>query len=151
MPAPLCSFFWFFLCKPWEKVLPSWQFYSILFSVTLLWMALLIFYLMCCVLSRFSCVWLFSTQWTIACQAPLSMGFSRNTGVGCHNFLHRIFPTQGSNPCLLSLLHWQGVSLPLAPPWKLFLSQFCRYLCVPLISPLDSQTVCTSDEPLRCG
>ena len=28
-------------------------------------------------LSCFSCVWLFATQWTVACQAPLSMGFSR--------------------------------------------------------------------------
>ena len=27
--------------------------------------------------SHFSCVWLFVTLWTIACQAPLSMGFSR--------------------------------------------------------------------------
>ena len=30
-----------------------------------------------CVLSHFSCVWIFVTQWTIACQAPLFMGFSR--------------------------------------------------------------------------
>ena len=30
-----------------------------------------------CLLSRFSHVWLFATLWTIACQAPLSMGFSR--------------------------------------------------------------------------
>ena len=29
----------------------------------------------CCV-SRFSCVRLFATPWTIACQAPLSIGFS---------------------------------------------------------------------------
>ena len=28
-------------------------------------------------LTRFSCVWLFATLWTIACQVPLSMGFSR--------------------------------------------------------------------------
>ena len=28
-------------------------------------------------LSCFSCVPLFSTLWTVACQAPLSMGFSR--------------------------------------------------------------------------
>ena len=28
-------------------------------------------------LSRFSHVWLFETPWTVACQAPLSMGFSR--------------------------------------------------------------------------
>ena len=26
-----------------------------------------------------------------------------------------IFPTQGSNPCLLRLLHWQADSLPLCP------------------------------------
>ena len=30
-----------------------------------------------CMLSWFSCVWLFAALWTIACQAPLSMGFSR--------------------------------------------------------------------------
>ena len=32
---------------------------------------------MCAVLSRFSHVWLFATLWTIACHAPLSIGFSR--------------------------------------------------------------------------
>ena len=30
-----------------------------------------------CVLSHFSNVWLFATQWTVACQASQSMGFSR--------------------------------------------------------------------------
>ena len=30
-----------------------------------------------CMLSRFSHVRLFVTLWTLACQAPLSMGFSR--------------------------------------------------------------------------
>ena len=33
-------------------------------------------------------------------------------------FSRRIFPTQGSNPRLLHLLHWQADSLPLAPPGK---------------------------------
>ena len=43
-----------------------------------------------------------ATPWTVASQAPLSMGFpSKNTGVGCHFFLQGIFLTQGSNPCLL--------------------------------------------------
>ena len=37
----------------------------------------------------------------------------KSTGVGCHAFLPGIFPTQGSNLCLLSLLHWQADSLPL--------------------------------------
>ena len=30
-----------------------------------------------CVLSHFSHVQLFATTWTVACQAPLSVGFSR--------------------------------------------------------------------------
>ena len=42
----------------------------------------------------------------------------KNTGVGCHGLLQDIFPTQGSNPSLLCLLHWQAGSLPLAPPGK---------------------------------
>ena len=40
----------------------------------------------------------------------------KNTGMGCYFLLQRIFPTQGSNPCLLNLLHWQANSIPLAPP-----------------------------------
>ena len=28
-------------------------------------------------LSRFSCIQLFSTLWTVACQPPMSMGFTR--------------------------------------------------------------------------
>ena len=35
----------------------------------------------------------------------------KNTGVGCHFLLQGIFPTQGSNLCLLCLLHWQAGSL----------------------------------------
>ena len=43
-----------------------------------------------------------ANPWIVACQAPLSMGFSgENTGVGCHFLLQRIFPTQESNPGLL--------------------------------------------------
>ena len=42
----------------------------------------------------------------------------KNTGVGCHFLLQGIFPTQRLNPCLLSLLHLQTGSLPLAPPGK---------------------------------
>ena len=42
----------------------------------------------------------------------------KNTGVGCHFLLQGILTTQGSNPHLLSLLHWQAGSLPLAPPGK---------------------------------
>ena len=37
----------------------------------------------------------------------------KNTRMGCHSLLQGIVPTQGSNPCLLCLLHWQLDSLPL--------------------------------------
>ena len=66
------------------------------------------------VLGCFSGVHLFATPWTVAHQVPLSMGYSsKNTGVSCHALLQGSFPTQGLNPHLLSLLHWQADSLPL--------------------------------------
>ena len=37
-----------------------------------------------------------------------------NIGVGCYFLLQGIFPTQGPNPDLLGLLHWQVDSLPLS-------------------------------------
>ena len=37
----------------------------------------------------------------------------KNTGVGCHFQLQRIFPTQGSNLRLLHLVGWPAYSLPL--------------------------------------
>ena len=43
-----------------------------------------------------------AVPWTVAHQAPLSKDYPvKITGVGCHFLLHRIFPTQGSNPHLL--------------------------------------------------
>ena len=36
----------------------------------------------------------------------------------CHFLFEENFPTQESNPCLLSLVHWQVGSLPLATPGK---------------------------------
>jgi len=58
----------------------------------------------------FSCVQLFATPWTVDCQAPLSWQEyqSKNTFP-----IQGIFPTQGSNPCLLHLLHCWADSLPL--------------------------------------
>ena len=42
---------------------------------------------------------LFATPWTVACQAPSSMEFSRRGyWSGLHFLLQGIFPTQGSNP-----------------------------------------------------
>ena len=51
----------------------------------------------------------------VARQAPPSRASPvKNTGVGCHFLLQGIFPTQGSNLCLWSLLQWQADSLPLS-------------------------------------
>ena len=44
----------------------------------------------------------------------------KNTGVGCLFRLQGVFPTQGSNPPLLCLLHWLVGSLPLEPPGEPF-------------------------------
>ena len=56
----------------------------------------------CAGLSRFICVRLCATLWTIASKALLSIGFSRQyTGASCHSLLQGIFQTQGSNQGLL--------------------------------------------------
>ena len=68
------------------------------------------------VLSHFSGVQLFETPRTVAHHAPLSMEFSRQEYWNGLPFPPPgIFKTQGSNSCLLHLLHWQGDSLPLSP------------------------------------
>ena len=63
-----------------------------------------------CVWSHFSSVQLFATLWTVACQAPLSMGFSRQ------EYWSRLpcpppgdFPSQGSNPQLLHIFHCRWI------------------------------------------
>ena len=70
-----------------------------------------------CVLGCFSCFQLFVTQWSVACQASLFMGSSRQEyWSGLHVLFQGIFPTQGLNPRLLCLLHWWVGSLLLVPP-----------------------------------
>ena len=50
--------------------------------------------------------------------AAAAAAAGKNTAVGCHALLQGVFLTQGSNPGLLRLLHWQGLSLPLVQPGK---------------------------------
>ena len=94
-------------CREEPVLTPRWnRFFDLLFVAVVT-----------CMLSHFSHVQLFTTPWTVARQAPLSMGFSRQdywSGLPC--------PPQGclSNPRIqpesLMFLHWQAGSLPLAPP-----------------------------------
>ena len=59
----------------------------------------------------------------------------KNTGVGCHFLLQGIFLTQGSNPCLWHLLHWQANSLPLS------------HLGSPVVCICQSQSPNSSHQP----
>ena len=80
-----------------------------------------------CMLSHFSHVQLFATLWTVACQASLSMGFSRQeywSGLSCPPLQGM---TQGSSPCILCLLHYQADSLPVVA-WES--PYICIYVCI---------------------
>ena len=55
-----------------------------------------------------------ATLWTIACLLSPWDSPGKNTRVDCHALLQGIFMTQGSNPGLLQLLHWEADTLPLS-------------------------------------
>ena len=74
---------------------------------------------MCCVISCFSHFQLLATLWTALCQAPLSMGFSRQenwSGLQCSTPGN--LPDPGIEPVSLTSAALAGGSLPLAPPGK---------------------------------
>ena len=78
-------------------------------------------------LSRFSRVRLLATPWTVALQAPLSVGILQAGIPECVAFSssRSSFQPRDQTWYLLSLLHWQAGSLPLAP--KLSLKGFYGY------------------------
>ena len=70
----------------------------------------------------------------------------KNTGMGCHFLLQRMFLTQGLNP---HLLHWQTGSLPLRHPRNtisrgcvcVLFTQSCPTLCNPMDCSLPGFSV----------
>ena len=57
----------------------------------------------------------------MVCSLPDSCPWSfpgKNIGVGCHFLLQGTFLTQGLNPHLLHVLHWQAGSLPTSASWE---------------------------------
>ena len=82
-----------------------------------------------CMLSHFSQIWLFVTLWTVALQAPLSVGFSKARIL---EWVAKLSSRGSSWPrdwthVSLCFLHWQVGSLPLVPLGK------SKYLlCIPL-------------------
>ena len=72
-----------------------------------------------CILGCFNCVWLFVTLWTVARQAPLSMGFSRQeywSGLPCLPPCD--LPDTGIEPVSPASPALAAGSLPLTPPGK---------------------------------
>ena len=73
----------------------------------------------CCVLSRFHSVQLFVTQWTVVCQAPMSMGFSRQeywSELPCHP--PGDLPDPGIEPASPVSLALAGEFFTTVPPGK---------------------------------
>ena len=85
------------------------------------------------VVQLLSCVQLFATPWTVAHQAPLSLGSPRQGyWSGRHFPLQGICPTRGSNP---GLLHWQTDSLSSEAPgkpslWRHVVNLLCGWISV---------------------
>ena len=74
---------------------------------------------LCAVLGRFSCLQLFATLWTVARQAPLSMGFCRQeywSGLPCPP--PGDLPEPGIKPVSLVSLALQADSLATQPRGK---------------------------------
>ena len=66
-----------------------------------------------CMLRYFHCVWPFATLWTVACQAPLPMGFSRQeywSGLSCSS--PGDLPDPGIKPVAPTAPALQAESLP---------------------------------------
>ena len=92
------------------------------------------------------CVLLFAIPWTVARQAPLSMGFKRkNTGVGSHALLPGISPTQGLNP---GLLHCRQILHHLSNQGSPWILEWVAYPFSRGSSRLTNQTgvSCTADR-----
>ena len=73
-----------------------------------------------------------ATPWTVAHQAPLSIGNLQAwiLGMGCRALLQGIFPIQGSNP---GLPHCRWILYHLSPQGIPWLSRFCVIFYHPLV------------------
>ena len=71
----------------------------------------------------------------------------KSTGVYYHTLLQGIFLTQGSKPHLLCLLHWQGESLPLAPPGRFTKFPLIILTCVAFFLAIPFPLVTTPQTP----
>ena len=71
-----------------------------------------------CMLSHFSCVRLFATQWTVAHKAPLSMGFSRQEQWSEQSFPSRDLSNPGIEPSSLVSPALAGRFFMISATWE---------------------------------
>ena len=104
-----------------------------------------------CLLSRLSHVRLWATLWTVAHQAPLYVGFSRQEYWSwLHALLHMIFPTQGWNPGLWAVIlqdkykkiNGQTIHLCSAIDCISAIAQFLKFTLRTSLSLSETPSVC---------
>ena len=75
----------------------------------------------CCVLSHFSCIRLFVMLWTVALQAPLSIGFSRQEYWSGLPFPSGHLPSPGIKSTSLTSPTLAGGFLTTSTTWDIYL------------------------------
>ena len=83
-----------------------------------IWLLLIAYFLLSYFCYSLCHVWFFVTPWTLACQAPQSMRFPGPEYWSEVAIYFSRGSSQGLNPSLLGLLHWQADPISLAPPGK---------------------------------
>ena len=81
--------------------------------------------------SPLSCVWLFAAPWTVACQAPVSMEFSRQeywSGLPCPP--PGDLPNPGIKPPSLVSSAWPGRFFTTSATWEALMNDVCVCVCV---------------------
>ena len=103
------------------------------------------------VLSHFSCVWLFVAPWTIASQAPLSVGFSRQehwSGLPC--FPPGDLPDPGIESVSLLFPAFQADSLPVTlhypSKWLSPYQYSMNYIFTPMTTYFCSEILYTTEK-----
>ena len=97
-----------------------------------------------CILSCFSCVWLFATLWTVACQVPLSMGFSGQeywSGLPCPS--PGDLPDPGMEPTSLGSPALAGgfFTTNTTYDYESEVAQSCLTLCDPMDCSLQGSSI----------
>ena len=85
----------------------------------------------CCVLSRFSWIWLFVMLWTVVHQAPLHPWNSpdKSTEVGCHALLLGHLPNPGIEPMSLTSLALAVGFFTTSATWEAQMNSYWILLC----------------------